>query len=196
MSPVLNSEQNGRQTELPEQAAMLRSLKRGLHIYWARREECEVFFCKEMSQESLFPDFLAVHAPLIILRRQTLNHSVDTRSCSVQWSFENRVTTRIKKKRGMIMEKLGTVYLLRNQHILELEPHYGWLTVHNCLLNALFLPHLMSFSIKVTEHQISSLPSSALSMGRSPLCTAHLGPWNKPGERPVLLEGCDLRTGV
>lgn len=84
LSPVLNSEQSGRQTELPEQAAMLRSLKRDLYMYWARREECEVFFCKEMSQERLLPDFLAVHAPPILLRRQTSNHSVDTRSCSVQ----------------------------------------------------------------------------------------------------------------
>lgn len=124
--------------------------------YWARREGCEVFFCKEMSQESLFPDFLAVHAPLTLLRRQTLNHSVDTRSCSVQWSFENRATTRITKKRGTIVKKTWHNFLLRNQHILELEPHYGCFAVHNCLLKALFLPHLVSLSIKVTEHQFRS----------------------------------------
>lgn len=174
---------------------MLRSLKRGLLIYWARRERCEVFFCKKMSQVSLFPDFLAAHAPLILLRRQTSSHSIDTRSCSVQWSFENGVTTRITKKR-IIMKKLGTGNLLRNQHISELEPHYGWFTVQNCLLKALFLPRLLSLSIKVTEHHISSPPSLALLMGRSPVCTAHFSPWNKHGERPVLLEGCDLRTGV
>lgn len=95
---VLNSEQSGRQTRLPEQAAILGSLKRESHMCWARREECEVFFCEEMSRVSLSLDLLAGHAPLILLSRQTSNHSVDTRSCSVQLSFENRVTTRLSKK--------------------------------------------------------------------------------------------------
>lgn len=109
---VLNSEQSGRQTRLPEPAAILGSLKKELRTCWARREECEVFFCEEMSQVSLFPDFLAGHAPLILLSRQTSNHSVDTRSCFIQLSFENRVTTRLSKKERQTLWKKHTTQLI------------------------------------------------------------------------------------
>lgn len=162
---VLNAEQSDRHIRLPEQAAALGSLKRELYTCWARREECEVFFCEEMSQVILFPDFLTGHAPFILLSRQTSNHSVDTRSCSVQLSFKNRVTARLsKRERGIIWKKnpYGTAYFLR-KHLTAfpgVQPHYGWSTVHNHLLKALFLPDLVSLSIKVTEYKWRYLISS------------------------------------
>lgn len=53
LSPVLNSGQNGRQTELPEQTAMLRRLKRGLHIYWARERGVNLFLQRDEPSESI-----------------------------------------------------------------------------------------------------------------------------------------------
>lgn len=104
------------------------------------RGVCSRLLQREEPSEAI-PRFSSWPCPSPSVSRQTSKHSVDTRSCLSQLSFENRVAAGFSEtKRGMLWIKHGTASLLRKRLTVfpGVEPRYDGSTVHNRLWKALF----------------------------------------------------------
>lgn len=128
--------------------------ERAAYVLGKERGVWSLFLWRDEPSESI-SRFSSWPCPSHSVKQADIKSQCWIRSCFIQLSFENRVTTRLSEKERQTLCKKHTTQLIYwgtiSQRFLEWNH-----TVHNHLLKALFLPDLVSLRVKVTGHKCRS----------------------------------------